>query len=125
MASLLESAIKDKIYAGFKGKLLTGSLRREAVSGGLDDYGDPVATTATTFSFEGIRETFDAAYRKRAQIPDTDVKVLIIAGSLSVTPKQGDKVLIRDVWHEVRRILAIDPANASYTLQAFEIDDPT
>lgn len=123
MASLFESQIADLIYKGFKGKLLTGTLRRET-SSSLDSYGDPASPTVTSYDFEGIREDFDAAYAARAGIPITDVKILIIAGSIEVQPTKDDKVFIRNRWHQVRRIISIDPASATYTLQAFEVEAP-
>lgn len=124
MASPLEAQIKKAIYQGFRGKLLKGTLRREQPSS-VDTLGDEVQGAPATYSFEGIRENFDAAYAAKAGIPVTDVKILIIAGSISVEPKQNDKVQIRGAWHQVRRILAIDPASASYSLQAYEIPDPS
>jgi len=124
MASLLESKIKDQVASAFKGKLLTGTLRRVA-STALDAFGDPIPGTATTYPFDGIRESFNAMYAATAGIPVTDIKVLVIAGSLSVDPLQGDQILIRNQWHEVREILERDPANATHVLQCFEIEDPT
>ncbi len=124
MATLLESKIKAQVAAAFAGKLLTGTLRRIAVTA-LDDAGNPATTSAATYSFDGIRDTFDARFRAQAQIPETDVKVLIIAGSLSTTPVIDDQIKINDVWHQVRAILAVDPAGATYELQVYEIEDPT
>lgn len=124
MVSLLESSIRAQVAAAFKGVLLTGTLRRVG-SSSVDSFGDPVPGAATTFAFDGIRDSFNAAYAAAAGIPVTDVKVLIIAGSLATDPVQGDQVNIRDQWHEVRAILERDPANATHVLQCFEIEDPT
>lgn len=124
MASLLESKIKDQVAAAFKGQLLTGTLRR-VVSTSLDSLGDPVPGTATTYSFDGIRESFSAAYAAQAGIPITDVKILVIAGSLSVNPKKDDQIKIEGQWHTVREVLGVDPAGATFELQAYEIEDPT
>lgn len=126
MASLLESAIKKAVAAGFKGRLCKGILRRETVIA-LDDFGDSTPDSAATFKFDGIRESFDAAYAQRAGIPVTDVSILIILGSISTTPVQNDKLYIGKPffkWHQVRRILEVDPAGASMRVQAFEIVAP-
>lgn len=126
MASLLESAIKKQVAAAFKGKLLTGTLRRSTAAT-VDGFGDVSSPTTTDYAFEGIRDTFDAKYAAGAGIPETDVRILIIAGSLAAAagvPRQGDQILIRGAWHHVRRVISIDPANATYVLQAFEIDTP-
>jgi hypothetical protein len=124
MASLLESAIRDQVATAFRGKLLTGTLRRVGATS-VDDHGDRVPGTATTFSFEGIRDTFNAVYAANAGIPASAIRILIIAGSLSTDPRRGDQVLIRSQWHEVIEILERDPANATHVLQCFEIEDPT
>lgn len=123
MASLLETKVKALVGAGFRGRLLVGKLRRETPAT-TDARGSPVPATPVDYPFEGIRDSFDASYAARAGIPLTDVKILIIAASLSSAagqPKQGDLIFIRNAWHKVRRIMAIDPANATYTLQAFEV----
>ena len=124
MVSLLESKIKDLIYAGFKGQLLTGTLLRTSEGTSVDSYGDPTGTTTTEYTMEGIVDTYNAFYKTQAGIPDSDVKILIIAGSLSVTPQKDDYVEFRDVWYKVRQV-SKDPANATWELQAFEALDFT
>jgi len=124
MVSLLESEIKKTVAAAFKGVLLTGTLRRVA-STSVDSFGDPIPGTATTFPFEGIRESFNAAYARQAGIPVTDIKILVIAGSLTTNPIKGDQILIRGQWHQVRALLGRDPADATHELQCYEITDPT
>lgn len=125
MKSALDGLIARNIARGFKGKLRSGTLRREVPGSGVDSRGDPLPGTTVTFSFEGIRESYDAAYRERAGIPQTDVKILVIAGSIRTTPKVGDQIFIQQQWHKVRSIADIDPATATYTLQCFDIKDPT
>ncbi len=124
MASLLESSIKKQVASAFKGILLEGTLRRPG-STAVDSFGDPIPGVAVTFSFEGIRESFNASYAADAGIPVTDIKVLIIAGLMSTDPLKDDQVLIRGQWHQVREIRERDPANATHILQCFEIEDPT
>ena len=124
MVSLLESQIKKQVAAAFKGVLLPGTLRRVA-STTVDSNGDPVPGTATTFTFEGIRETFNAAYAAAAGIPVTDIKILIIAGLMNTDPQKDDQILMRGQWNQVRALIDRDPANATHTLQCFEIVDPT
>jgi hypothetical protein len=124
MVSLLESEIKKQVASAFKGVLLPGTLRRVA-STTVDSRGNPVPGTATTFSFEGIREKFNSTYAANVGIPTTDIKILIIAGLLDTDPIKDDQILIRGQWHQVRAILERDPANATHELQCFEIEDPT
>lgn len=126
MVSPLVSKIKEQIAKGFKGKLCTGSVRRE-VTTGVDTKGDVVAGTVTTHGFEGIRGNFNAVYAARAGIPLTDVDILILLGTIDITPTQNDKIFIGapfNKWHQPRRILEVDPAGASMRIQAYEIPAP-
>lgn len=122
MSSPLESQIRNAIASGFKGLLLTGTIRRETV-GSVTGEGDPV-TTFKDYPFEGIRDHFSAQYAISAGIPITDVRILIIAGLCPIAPNQDDKVKIGGSWYQVRRVMEIDPATASYTLAGFAIAPP-
>jgi hypothetical protein len=124
VASLLESSIRNQVAAALRGQLLTCILRRVA-STALDDYGDPVPGTATTYSFDGMRDTFRAEFAVASGIPVTDAKILIVAGSLATIPTKDDQVKIRDQWYQLRRITAQDPAGATYEFAGYEITDPT
>jgi hypothetical protein len=129
MASLLEGALKQSIASAFKGKLTLGTLRRVS-STTVDSKGNPVPGTASTFTFEGIREDFSLFSKANSGIPETDVKILVLLGSLNpVTTIKKDDVLYLSTpwlkWYKVRRILAVDPAGASCSVQAYEIPDPT
>lgn len=123
MASLLEGALKKKIAAAFKGRLTKGMLWRET-SGSLDSWGDLMPGTLASYKFEGIRESFSAFYAATAGIPLTDVSILILLGSIRTTPLQTDELYLDKPWfkwYQIRRILEIDPAQASMKLQCFEI----
>ena len=119
--SILESRLRAEVYKAFKGKLLNGVLRR-ATLGSVDSYGDPTKTH-TTYTLQGIVDLYSEFYKVQAGIPDSDVKLLIIAGSLSVTPRKDDQVKFRDTWYQVRKV-DTDPALATWTLQSFVIENP-
>lgn len=123
MVSILDT-LATEVAKGFKGKLMTGLLRRETPSASVDDRGDPTSFTVTTFPFEGIVDTYSAFHKAVAQIPDTDVKVLIIAGSLATQPINGDQLQMRGLWYQVRRF-STDPATATWDCQCPVIQDPT
>lgn len=124
MASPLD-LIQKAVQSGFKGKLRTASLRRVTPGSGVDELGDALAGSSALHEFDGIRETFSATFRAGAGIPQDDVQIMLIARRGSVSPRQGDQVLIEGLWHEVRAVLDIDPAGATFKLQAFVIPDPT
>jgi len=126
MPSLLQNKMAEMIAKGFKGRLLTGTLRREGATT-VNEFGDPVISSVDTFSVEGIRDNFAAHYAVLYGIPQSDVRILLIMNLIkpATTPKKDDKIYIRGAWHQVRKILELDPASATITLQCFEIEDPT
>jgi hypothetical protein len=91
----------------------------------LNAYGDPVPGAASTWTFDGIVDSFSAFFAATAGIPATDVRVLIIAGSLATVPQQDDQVAFRGEWYQLRRLVERDPANATYIFSGFKIEDPT
>jgi hypothetical protein len=117
----------SRVAAGFKGKLTKGTLHRPG-STTVDDFGDDVPGTPETYAIgECIREDFSAFYRVQAGIPDTDVSILILLGTVATVPRKDDFVYLKtpwNRWHKIRRILTIDPAGASGKYQAFEVDAP-
>ena len=129
MVSLLDSALKQKVAAAFKGKLTRGILRKTA---GVtrDSNGDRSTGTVTTYTFEGIREDFSLFHKANSGIPETDVRILLILGSLNpaTTVQKDNQIYLNtpwNAWYQVRRVLTIDPAGASCSVQAYEIPDPT
>jgi len=121
-------AVEGQVAAAFKGQLKKGTLRRDGGTT-VDNFGDEVPGTATNYTFDGTRENIDARYAAQASIPDTDVVLLVILGSLpsGIRPKQGDLIQMPQTtgpWHKVRRILAIDPAGASGRYQSYEVPAP-
>lgn len=123
MSSFLEGPLKKAIAAGFRGKLTRGKIR-QPFSIAVDSFGDTQGVKLREYSFEGTRDNFSAFYHAQAGIPLTDVSILVILGSTTVTPKQDDEVFIKGMWHKVRRVLEIDPAGATAKLQAYEIANP-
>lgn len=124
MVSPLLSQIKNQVNAGLKDQLLDGTLRRASAPTAVDVNGDATGITYTEFSMKGMVDTYSAFYRQQAGIPETDVKILILAGSLSVRPQKDDQVKFRSKWYQVRMV-DTDPAEATWEIQAFEIPDPT
>lgn len=124
MASQLDGALAKAIYSGFKGKLKTGTLRRQSGSSGVDEFGDLIIGSSTDYSFEGIRENYSAAYLAQSGIPQGDVKIMILLQSITVEPEQDDFIFIEGDWHQVRRVEMIDPARAAITLQSTVVKEP-
>lgn len=132
MASLLDSKLKATVAKAFKGRLTRGVLRRQSFTT-MDSAGDLGTPTVTSFNFEGIQGSFSAYYKAQAEIPETDVSILVLQGSFkpaTVITKQDQGNLIYlntpwNKWYEIRKLLEVDPANASVKLQCYEVPTPT
>lgn len=126
MADLLKQ-IRDGITAGFRGKFKKALLiKRKFAAGEEDDEGDPKLSGVLEYPCEGLVVEYSALYRARAGIPDTDVQVMIFAGTLpaGVIPSIDDRVKLPSpanvmTLYQIRR-RETDPANATWTFQAFE-----
>ena len=127
MASPLESQIKKQVASAFKGKLLTGTLRRVS-STALDAKGDEVPGAVATYAFDGIRDSYSARYREQAGIPAEDVQFLVLLGSGTLSgaqPRQGDHIKLSNTgWHQVREVPEVDPAGATAKCQCYAVPDP-
>lgn len=120
---LLDGDIAKAIFAGFKGRLLKGTLRKETTSG-VDEYGDALVSTPVTYSIEGFTDEYTAFYKAQAGIPDTDLKACFFAESApGVTPGKDDKIKFRSTWYQVREV-DTDPATALWICRAFVIPAP-
>lgn len=128
---LLDGPLAESIYQGFKGKLLTGSIRQRAPaeSTALDEYGDPLDLIPTETDIEGFAENYDALYLARSGLPTDSVKVNFFAKSApGITPSTDDLVRLRqagvDTWYQLRRV-KIDPAGVLWECpDAFEVAAP-
>ncbi len=128
---VLDGQLAAAVYAGFKGKLLKGTLRREVLgdSGGLDEFGDPIAPTPQTWGLQGFTDNYSDFFRASSGIPTTDLRVSVFAKSLpaGVRPQKDDKVSLAQAgvttWYQLRRVTT-DPATALWTCQSFVCEAP-
>ena len=128
MPGLLDGAIASAVYAGFKGRLLTGTLRQSSAAT-LDDLGDPATPTDTDYPVQGFVDGYSAVFRAQAGIPIEDVRVSIFGKSMptGVRPGRDDRVRMRqagvDTWYQLRTA-EVDPAGALWECQAYAIPAP-
>jgi len=118
MTSFLAGSLANAIAAGFRGKLLPGTLRKNTTAS-RDSVGDPIVTTAD-YAVQGLQETYSAVIVAMGGVPATDVKLLLIAGLCAAAPAIGDKVQMNGQWFQVRDV-KIDPAGATYECQSFKV----
>lgn len=126
MASLIPTEIANLLANALQGQLVSGTLRRETVSA-LNELGDPLTTTISTHSVQGIRENFRTDFQTINSIPMTDVKILLIMNLIkpATTPIKDDLINIYGEWYRVRAVLEIDPARATASLQCFRTEAPS
>jgi hypothetical protein len=120
MVSFLHpSQMRAKIAAGFKGKLLVGTLVRQVASG-VDEYGDPVSAPQS-FTVNGCVDEWSAVYKAQAGIPEDDSNLIIILGLSTTTPQKDDKITFPNFpTFQVRKV-KIDPAQASAECQSYKV----
>lgn len=141
MSSFLQNQLKNQIAAGFKNKLLKGRLERK-VNNGVNEFGDPIYGIETlhsdltphsddalflqysdnfqSFNVEGFTSKYSDFYRAKFGIPDTDLKVILIAGNCDVKPEKEDNISFSDKKYQIRSV-NVDPAEATYVCQAYEV----
>jgi hypothetical protein len=122
MTDSIFDALRADVHAALTDDARAGTLRRE-VSGGLDEWGDPLPAVVTNHGFRGWRDAFDAQWHA-AGIPLTDARIVVLAQSIAVAPVQGDKLNVESRWWQVSRV-ETDPAGAAWVCQAFEVSAPT
>ena len=85
---------------------------------------DPPTTSTTTYTCKALRDTFRATWIAGGLVDAEDVKVLVLADTLSVTPEAGDRITIgSDTWTLVpagggKAAVGVDPANACFECRA-------
>jgi hypothetical protein len=125
----LLDGLAASIYAGFKGKLIKGQLRRlvAAESSGLDEFGDPLAPVPVLYDLEGFTDAYSDFFRATSGIPDTDLKVNIFGASCAVSPLKDDQVVFtfagETTWYQLRKV-ATDPARVLWVCQSYVIRPP-
>lgn len=120
MVSFLTGSLRKQIAAGFKNRLLTGTLLRQGATT-LDEYGDEIVTPPGSFRVEGFHDNYDEKYRVAAGIPITDSKIVLILGNCQTDPIKDDTITLQGYKPFKVRAVKVDPAKASAECQVFEI----
>ncbi len=121
MASPLSGSLAKTIYKSFKSIFLDATLTRDGANSG-DAY-DPETATATVYTCKAIAQEYSAGVQGTDLVGGTDMKILILANSLSVTPEPLDRIAIPSqaisgvVYGGTTGMKAVtsDPARATWT----------
>lgn len=124
---LLDGDLRDSIFAGFQGKLKTGTLYERTIpeSGGLDELGDPLdVASSPTHAIEGFTDNYSAFTRAQAGFPETDLKLCFFGATIpGIEPQRGWVAKLGTEWFQIRNA-EVDPAGALWTCQSFKISAP-
>jgi hypothetical protein len=117
------SILEGELAADIAEALLAAGLaidltitRNEVVAPGGAPWEPPI-TAPVDHACKGWPDQWTEAELAGTRVLSSDVKVCLIATSISITPVIGDRVTVRGQTGEVVRVDA-DPALAVYTLQA-------
>lgn len=77
---------------------------------------DPTTTT-TDYDCVGWRDTYSAMEHANNTVLMSDVKIYVVASSLSITPATPDKITINGRSYNIINVSA-DPAGACWVIQA-------
>lgn len=123
MTSPLSGSIRRTVGKSFKKLFLDATITRETTSGG--DPWDPTSTSEQTVDCKAIFEEYGVGYRRDGLVQTGDMKVLILADTLSTDPKPGDKITIDGKTLTVvpantggEPAVKTDPAKATWTCRA-------
>lgn len=119
MAGLLGGDLQEVFGSVFAPLLLDAVITKVT----LTDDGSGGFTEATeTAVCKGMVESYSAYTRARANIPSTDVKLIILQKDVALMPDLDSKITIRDQLYSIQAIDE-DPAQAAWTIQGRPIHE--
>lgn len=115
--------IPDLISDALGGDFRDATLTRTTVTAGVNPWDPPAGNTTTDYPCKALREEFGASWLAGGLVDATDVKILVLAATLSVTPEAGDRITIGSAsWTVVpagsgKPAVSVDPAGAVWELR--------
>lgn len=117
MTSPLTSQLASQIYKAMKSTFLDATLTRDTITSSPDyDPADPPAPIPVTYSCKAIRDNYSAYDMLNSMIATGDAKLLILAGSIAVTPQGNDRITIQGTMFSIINVKT-DPAVALFECQ--------
>lgn len=117
MTSPLEGSLAKTVGKAMAGLFYSATLSRSETTGG--NAWDPGSGTTTTVDYacKAIEDSYSLFEQQNTLIQAGDVKVIVLATTLAVTPVTSDKITTRGVTRAIVNVQR-DPAGATWTLQA-------
>lgn len=118
MASPLSGSLAATIGKAFNKLFLDATLTRDVPQDSpAPEPGNPPVLVAVDYSCKAIVSEFSDFYKLQSLVQGNDRKILVLAASLSVEPKEGDRISIQGQTHSVVSV-GSDPAKATWELRA-------
>lgn len=117
MTSPLEGRLAKTIGKAMSGLFYDATLSRTTTTGGSPFDPGGGTTTTVDYTCKAIEDTYSLFEQQNTLIQAGDVKVIVLATTLSVTPTTADKITTRGTERAIIRVDR-DPAGATWTLQA-------
>lgn len=111
---MLDGLIQSIMSNALGGLLLTATLHKASIT--TDEYGEEVATYADHVIKVSV-DDWSASERIAREIPRTDVRIIALQGSATVSVAVGDEISVRAARHLVVS-LSEDAARAAWDIQA-------
>ncbi len=111
---LLDGDLREVFGSVFAPLLLNATISKPTLT--ADGAGGWLAGTPATSAAKGMVEEYSARERAQANIPSTDVKLIILQKDVELTPDLDCTVTIRGVIYAIQNIEQ-DPAMAAWTMQ--------
>lgn len=113
MASPLSGSLAKTVGKAFNSLFLEAEISRD-VPVISPDPADPLPPQTATYGCKAIVEGYSDYYKTNGLVDAKDRKVLILATSLGVRPKPGDRVTISNITFTLQDV-STDPAEAVWT----------
>jgi hypothetical protein len=126
MTSPLAGSLARTIGAAFNTLFLDATLTRSTSGDGPNAW-TPGTVTATDYACKAIHEAWSTGLLAQGLVEADDVKVLILASSLSIEPAPGDVITIRGEQFTIvpagggkamKPAVSTDPAKAAWEIRA-------
>lgn len=129
MTSPLSGSLAKTINKAFKNLFLDATIIRQVVlpTSPAFDPADPPAPTPVSYPCKAIRDNYGVSLRASGLVNGTDVKVIILQQSLSITPIPLDQITITGMGGPFTIVapgtggqpaVIADPANATWECRA-------
>ncbi|WP_084398280.1 head-tail adaptor protein [Henriciella aquimarina] len=113
MSGLLGGDLQEVFGSVFAPLLLDATITKVTLTD--DGYGG-FTETEQTAAAKGMVEAYSAYTRAQANIPSTDVKLIILQKDVAISPDLDSKITIRGQDYSIQAIEE-DPAQAAWTIQ--------